>query len=93
MKKKLLKNKKILGDLVSNKVAYHNFEVLDTFEAGIKLLGTEVKSLRDGKASLQDNYINIRKEEAFLAQAYIGHYEYGNIFNHEEKRERKLTAS
>lgn len=76
--------------LISNKVAYHNFEVLDTFEAGIKLLGTEVKSIRNSNASLQDNYITIRKEEAFLCNAYIAQYEFGNVFNHEERRERKI---
>jgi SsrA-binding protein len=85
------KEKKILsGDLVSNKVAYHNYEVLDTFEAGIKLFGTEVKSLRDGGGSLQDNYISIIKGEPFLLQSYISKYKFGNLFNHEERRERKL---
>lgn len=84
------KKKKTLGDLVSNKVAYHNYEVIETLEAGIKLLGTEVKSLRDGGGSLQDNYITIKKGEAFLLQSYIAKYKFGNVFNHEERRERKL---
>jgi SsrA-binding protein len=84
------KKKDISSDLVSNRVAYHHFEVLDTFEAGIKLTGTEVKSLRDGGGSLQDNYIFIKKEEAFLIQAFIAPYKFGNLFNHEPKRERKL---
>jgi len=77
-------------DLVTNKIAYHNYEVLETLEAGIKLVGTEVKSLRDGGGILQDNYIHIHNGEAFLAQAFIAHYKFGNLFNHEEKRERKL---
>ena len=80
------------GDVVSNKVAYHNYEVIDTYEAGIKLVGTEVKSLRDGQGSLQDNYIDITKEEAFLCQSYIGHYKFGNIHNHEEKTQKKVIT-
>jgi SsrA-binding protein len=84
------KKKDSSGDLVSNRVAYHNFEVLDTLEGGIKLLGTEVKSLRDGGGSLTDNYIFIKNGEAFLIQAFIAQYKFGNLFNHEPKRERKL---
>jgi SsrA-binding protein len=84
------KKKNTSLDLVSNRVAYHNYQVLDTVEAGIKLLGTEVKSLRDGGGILQDNYVTIRKGEAFLVQSYISHYKFGNTNNHEEKRERKL---
>jgi SsrA-binding protein len=84
------KKKNILGDLVNNRVAYHNYEVVDTLEAGIKLVGTEVKSLKEGGASLQDNYVTIEKGEAFLRQAFIGHYKFGNVHNHEERRERKL---
>lgn len=84
------KKKNTSLDLVSNRVAYHNYEVLDTIEAGIKLLGTEVKSLRDGGGILQDNYVTIRKGEAFLVGAHIGHYKFGNLNNHEERRERKL---
>lgn len=76
--------------LISNKVAYHNFEVIETFEAGIKLAGTEVKSIRKAQSSLQDNYITIRKEQAYLCNCYIAPYEFGNVFNHEERRERKL---
>ena len=84
------KKKNMTGDLVSNRVAYHNFEVIDTLEAGIKLTGTEVKSLRDGGGVLQDNFVSIRKEEVFLTGAYIAPYKFGNVFNHEPKRERKL---
>ncbi|MCH9621104.1 MAG: SsrA-binding protein [Chlamydiia bacterium] len=84
------KKKTVLKDLVSNKVAYHNYEVVETLEAGVKLVGTEVKSLKEGGASLQDNYITIKNGEAFLMQAYIGHYKFGNVHNHEERRERKL---
>lgn len=78
------------SELVSNRVAYHNYEVLETLEAGIALLGTEVKSLRDGGGNLTDNYVLIREGEAFLRQAHIAPYSFGNVYNHSEKRERKL---
>ncbi len=82
--------KKSPSELASNRVAYHNYEVLDTYEAGIALLGTEIKSLRDGGGNLIDNYVLIRDQEAFLRQAHIAPYKFGNFNNHEEKRERKL---
>ncbi len=78
------------GDLVSNRKARHDYELLETYEAGIALLGTEIKSLRDHGGSLQDAYVVINKDEAFLKNASIAPYKYGNVFNHDEKRERKL---
>ena len=78
------------NEIVSNRTAYHNFEVLETFEAGISLVGTEIKSLRDGGGNLQDNYVTIANGEAWLRQASIAPYKFGNIYNHEERRERKL---
>lgn len=84
------KKKNTSLELVSNRVAYHNYEIIDTMEAGIQLLGTEVKSLRDGGGELRDNYVIIKKGELFLAQSFIAPYKFGNIFNHEERRERKL---
>ena len=84
------KKKNTSLDLVSNKIAYHHYEVLDTIEAGIQLLGTEVKSLRDGGGELRDNYVVVKKGEAFLVGSFIAPYKFGNIFNHEERRERKL---
>lgn len=82
--------KKNTSELVSNRRAYHNYEILETLEAGISLLGTEIKSLRNHGGTLQDAYIVIDKGEAFLKQASIAPYKFGNIFNHKEKRERKL---
>jgi len=82
--------RKIEGELVSNRIAYHNYEVVETLEAGIALMGTEIKSLRESHGSLQDNYIDIIEGEAFLKQASIPPYTKGNIHNHEEKRVRKL---
>ena len=77
-------------ELVSNRAAYHHYEVLETFEAGIVLLGTEIKALRDGSGHLQDNYVAIQKGEAWLKQSFIGPYRFGNVYNHEERRDRKL---
>ena len=82
--------KKSDSELASNRVAYHNFEVLETIEAGIVLVGTEVKSLRDGGGILADNYVLIREAEAFLRNVHISPYKFGNVHNHTEKRERKL---
>jgi SsrA-binding protein len=83
-------NKKSESELVSNRRAFHNYEILETFEAGIVLLGTEIKSLRNHGGSLQDAYILISKGEAILKNASIAPYQYGGVFNHPEKRERKL---
>lgn len=78
------------NELVSNRSAYHHYEVLEKFETGLVLVGTEVKSLREHKGSLQESYIKIKKEELWLVGAHIPHYSHGNKQNHEEKRDRKL---
>ncbi len=79
------------GDLTVNRKAFHDYEILETFEAGIILVGTEIKSLRDGGGNLLDAYITINpKGEAYLKNASIAPYRFGGVFNHEEKRERKL---
>lgn len=78
------------SDLVSNRKALHNFEILDTFEAGIVLQGTEVKSLRDNSGSLAEAYVTVDKDELWLIGSYIAPYMYGNIHNHPERRKRKL---
>lgn len=77
-------------DLVSNRKAGFNYEILETFEAGIVLKGTEIKSLRDNGGNLQDSWITIRNSEAWLIGCSIAPYRFGNIYNHEERRERKL---
>lgn len=77
-------------DLVSNRKAFYNYEILETYEAGLVLLGTEIKSLRSGGGSLQDAYIIISNGEAILKNASISPYKFGSVFNHEERRERKL---
>lgn len=78
------------SELVSNRRATHDYEILETFEAGIVLQGTEIKSIRDNGATLQDAYIKVLKGEAWLIGCNIARYRFGNIHNHEEKRDRKL---
>ncbi len=79
--------------LVNNKSAYHKFEIGDKFEAGIVLVGTEVKSLRKSKASFADSYATCEKDEIFLHNLNIQPYSHGNINNHEAERKRKLLLS
>lgn len=76
--------------LIANRKARHNYEILETIEAGLVLVGTEVKSLRDGKANLGDSYAVIEKGEAFLVQLHISAYTQANQFNHDPLRKRKL---
>ena len=78
----------------SNKKAYHDYLLFDKFEAGISLLGTEIKSIRKNGANLKDSYVKITDNlEAYLINCHISPYEFGNIFNHEAKRERKLLLN
>lgn len=80
-----------MTDLVSNRRAFHDYEILETMEAGVALLGSEIKSLRNHGGSLQDAYIDIRKGEPWLLNASIAPYSHGSgPFNHPERRERKL---
>jgi SsrA-binding protein len=76
--------------ICDNKKAYHNYFIEDRFEAGIVLWGTEVKSLRNGKANIRDAYGIFKSGELFLMNAHIGAYEQGNRENHEPMRTRKL---
>lgn len=78
------------SDLVSNKRATHDYEILETFEAGIVLQGTEIKSVRNHGASLQEAYVKVIKNEIWLVGCSIAPYRFGNIHNHEEKHDRKL---
>ena len=81
----------MIQDLVQNRKAFHDYEILDTFEAGIVLFGTEVKSLKGHHGSLQDAFITVKKKELWLIHSFIPPYSHGGIaFNHEERRERKL---
>ncbi len=76
--------------IAQNKKAYHDYFVDDTYEAGISLFGTEVKSVRQGKVNLKDSYVSVKTGEAFLIGAHISPYEKGNIFNRDPLRQRKL---
>jgi SsrA-binding protein len=78
------------GVIARNKRARHDYHILDSWEAGLVLTGTEVKALRDGRANLTDAYGHIRDGEAYLLNLNIGQYEHGNVFNHEPTRTRKL---
>ncbi len=78
------------GDLASNRRATHDYEILETFEAGIVLQGTEIKSIRDNGATLQESYIKVFDGEVWLIGCNIAPYRFGNVYNHEEKRDRKL---
>lgn len=75
---------------IQNKKAKFDYEIIDTYEAGIVLTGTEIKSIRAGKAQLKDSYATIKKREVFLLNMHISQYKQGNIFNHNETRTRKL---
>ena len=74
----------------TNRKAYHDYFIEETYEAGIALLGTEVKSLREGKANLKDSYAIIKGNEIFLLNCHISPYSHGNIQNHDPLRTRKL---
>jgi SsrA-binding protein len=76
--------------ITNNRKARHEFHILDTVEAGIALLGTEVKSLRAGRVNLKDGYVELREVEMYLVGVHISPYEEGNRFNHEPERPRRL---
>ena len=77
-------------DAAHNRAASHHYFLLEKFEAGVALRGTEVKSIREGKANLKDSYGLIKGGEAFLLNLHIGPYSHGNMANHDETRTRKL---
>ena len=80
-------------NITVNRKATHEYHILQTFEAGIVLVGTEVKSLRQGKANLVDGYAKIENGEVWLVNAHISEYTQGNINNHNPRRERKLLLN
>ena len=79
--------------IAKNRKAYHEYEILDKLEAGIVLVGTEVKALRNGRGNLGDSYGEIREGEVWLCKMHIGPYEQGNRENHEPFRRRKLLLN
>jgi SsrA-binding protein len=76
--------------VATNRKAYHDYFILEKHEAGIALVGTEVKSLRDGRANLKDAYVIFKGAEAWLFGCHISPYSHGNLQNHEPERTRKL---
>ncbi|MDL2292691.1 SsrA-binding protein SmpB [Acholeplasma sp. OttesenSCG-928-E16] len=76
--------------VAQNKKARHDYFILETYEAGLQLVGSEIKSIRQGKVSLNDSYVVFKNMEAFVLNMHIAKYEFSNIFNHQELRTRKL---
>ncbi|MBI3853739.1 MAG: SsrA-binding protein SmpB [Verrucomicrobia bacterium] len=79
-----------MADILSNSKARRDYHILETFEAGIVLRGTEVKALRAGKGQIRDAFARVDKDEVFLYNAHIDEYAFGNLQNHEPKAPRKL---
>ena len=79
-----------MKDVAQNRQAFHNYEILEKFEAGIVLTGTEIKSARDGKVNLKDSYGLVKAGEVWLLNCHISPYSHGNYSNHEPLRTRKL---
>ncbi|MEP6848333.1 MAG: SsrA-binding protein SmpB [Acidobacteriota bacterium] len=77
-------------EILNNRQAYHEYHILDKFEAGVALLGTEVKSIMAGRIQLKDSYVTIKDGEVWLLNSHISPYSHGNINNHEPLRSRKL---
>ena len=75
---------------IINRKANYDYDIIDKIECGIVLTGTEIKSIRNGNANLKDSYAVIKNNEVFLLGMHISEYKQGNIFNHDEKRTRKL---
>ncbi len=92
-KNKKEKNNISSGEIVKNKKALFNYELLEKYEAGIVLLGTEVKSLRERAVNISDSYASFKKSELFIVNMHISPYHFGNRNNHEPLRERKLYWS
>lgn len=76
--------------VASNREAFFNYFILDAYEAGLELVGTEVKALREGRVNLKDAYVAVRDGEAWLLDAYISPYSHGNRYNHDPRRTRRL---
>ena len=84
------KNSEKQRPLAQNKKARHDYNILETVEAGIVLTGTEIKSVREGRVTLKDGFAQIKNDEAWLANVHISEYTAGNRFNHDPLRRRKL---
>lgn len=76
--------------IVTNRNAFHEYEILETYEAGIALQGTEVKSIMAGRIQLKESYVSVKDDEVWLINAHVSPYKHGNIHNHDPLRSRKL---
>lgn len=79
--------------IAKNPIAKHNYNIIDTIEAGIVLTGTEIKSIQSGSVNLKDSYASIQKGEVYIHSMHISPYEHGNIFNKDPMRDRKLLLN
>ena len=79
-----------IKQIAANRKALHDYSIEDTYEAGVALTGTEIKSVRAGRVNLRDGFVQIRNGEAWLLNVHISPYDFGNRENHEPRRERKL---
>ena len=77
-------------EIVNNRLAYHEYHILDKYEAGAALVGTEVKSMMAGRIQLKESFVQVKDGEVWLLNAHISHYSHGNINNHDVLRPRKL---
>ena len=89
----MAKNKNDQRTLASNRRARREYDILERFEAGIALLGTEVKAARQGRVQFKDSYVEVRDGEAWLIGTHIGPYSHGNLQNHEPERPRRLLLN
>lgn len=80
----------MLKSIAKNRKAYHDYFIEDSFEAGLVLLGTEIKAIREAKVQLKEAFVSIRNGEAIVKGMHIGQYSHGNVWNHDETRDRKL---
>ncbi|MEO7538700.1 MAG: SsrA-binding protein SmpB [Pyrinomonadaceae bacterium] len=80
----------VSGEILNNRQAFHEYIVLDKYEAGAALVGTEVKSIMAGRIQLKDSYVSVKDGEVWLMNAHISHYSHGNVQNHDPMRTRKL---
>lgn len=79
--------------VATNRKAHHDYFIEDKFEAGLVLVGTEIKAIRQGKVSLREAFVQFNETEAFIKGMHIGQYDFGNRFNHDEMRDRKLLLN
>jgi SsrA-binding protein len=79
-----------MKNITINKKAFHDYEIIEKYEAGMALMGSEIKSIRDGRVNLKDSYVEIKHREAFLVSSHISQYNNASYNNHEPERERKL---